>query len=135
VATSGQGHIERQFVPIVAARMRRREFVALLGGVAAWPLAARAQRPDRVWRIVILHVVPPDASMGYAAFRERLHDLGYIEAQNCALEYRWSSHPEQLAALARELVNLAANVIVTGDATTTAAASRGTRNIPISRRS
>jgi putative ABC transport system substrate-binding protein len=112
--------------------MKRREFITLLAGAAAaLPLVARAQQPDRVWRIGVLHVVPPDASMGYAAFRERLRDLGYIEGQNCAVEYRWSSHPEQLVSLATELVNLGAKVIVTGDATTTAAASHGTRNIPI----
>jgi len=112
--------------------VNRREFITLVGGAAAaWPLAARAQRPDRVWRIGVLHVVPPDASMGYAAFRERLRDLGYIEGQNCVFEYRWSSHPEQLLSLATELANLGENVVVTGDATTTVAASHGTRNIPI----
>jgi putative tryptophan/tyrosine transport system substrate-binding protein len=67
--------------------MRRREFVALLGyTAAAWPLAAHAQQTERVWRIGVLHVVPPDASMGYAALRERLRQLGYVEGKNCALE-------------------------------------------------
>jgi ABC-type uncharacterized transport system substrate-binding protein len=84
-----------------------------------------------VWRIGVLHVVPADASMGYAALRERLRELGYSEGNNSALEYRWSDHPEQLVSLAGELAKLGANVIVAGDATTTAAASHGTRNIPI----
>jgi putative tryptophan/tyrosine transport system substrate-binding protein len=111
--------------------MRRREFITMLGAAAAWPLAARAQQSERVWRIGVLHVVPPGASMAFAAFRKRLRELGYIEGQNCVIEYRWSDQPEQFVSLVTELISLGVNVIVTGDATTTAAASHGTRSVPI----
>jgi ABC-type uncharacterized transport system substrate-binding protein len=62
--------------------MKRRAFIMLLGGAAvAWPLAARAQQPSRVWRIGILHGVPAEASVGVSAFRQRLGELGYVEGQ------------------------------------------------------
>jgi putative ABC transport system substrate-binding protein len=112
-----------------------REFIALLGGAATWPLAAHAQQAERVWRIGVLHVVPLGASLGYAAFRERLRDLGYIEGQNWVIAYRWSDQPEQLVSLGTELTGLGVNVIVTSDATTTDAASHATRNIRSLRRS
>jgi putative tryptophan/tyrosine transport system substrate-binding protein len=116
----------------MAINIGRRQFIVTLGGAAAaWPLAAPAQPAERVWRIGVLHVVPPGASLGYAAFRERLRDLGYIEGQNCFIEYRWSDQPEQLVSLGTGLTSLGVNVIVTGDASTTAAASHGTRSIPI----
>ena len=52
--------------------LKRRDFITLLGGAAAWPLAARAQQPSRIWRIGILHGIPSEVSMGVAAFRKRL---------------------------------------------------------------
>jgi putative ABC transport system substrate-binding protein len=112
--------------------MRRREFIVLIGGVAAsWLRTARAQPPERVWRIGILHVVPPDASTGYSVFRDRLRELGYIEGQNYIVEYRWSGQSEQLVSLVKELTSLTVDVIVTGDATTADAASHATKSIPI----
>jgi putative ABC transport system substrate-binding protein len=60
--------------------LRRREFITLVGGAVAWPLAARAQRPNRVWRIGVLSFGPPDSPYALA-FRQVLRDLGYIEAR------------------------------------------------------
>ena len=73
--------------------MRRREFITLLGGVAAaWPLAAREQQPDRVWRIGALmttSVSDPDAQPRVEAFERRLQELGWIVGRNLQIEYRW----------------------------------------------
>ena len=73
--------------------MRRRDFIALTGGAAAWPLAARAQQQGKIPRIGIID----DAPM-WNAFREGLRDLGYLEGQNIAFEYRHAGGvPERLA--------------------------------------
>jgi putative ABC transport system substrate-binding protein len=65
--------------------MKRREFITLIGGVAVWPLAARAQQPAMT-RVGIVTIQPRTASM-YAAFDQRLRELGYVEGQNLALHY------------------------------------------------
>jgi putative tryptophan/tyrosine transport system substrate-binding protein len=79
--------------------MRRRHFVKLVGGAAAWPLAARAQQSVPV----VLNIALP-AEMAYraVAFLEGLKQQGYVEGQNVAIEYRWAEgHLERLPALAR----------------------------------
>jgi hypothetical protein len=76
--------------------MRRREFIALLGVAVAWPQAACPQR-ERVWQIGILHVVPPDASMGYAAFRGRLGAKVIVTGDattNCSRQSWHEKHPD-----------------------------------------
>jgi putative tryptophan/tyrosine transport system substrate-binding protein len=95
--------------------VRRREFVTLLGGAAAWPLNARAQEGARIPRIGYLS--PGSASAGFQArddaFRQALRDLGYVEGRSIAIEYRFAEGRfDRLAELAAELVRLKVDVIV-----------------------
>src|SRR5262249_5793188 len=108
--------------------MRRREFITLLGsGVAGWPLAARAQQPNRLWRIGIIG----DAAI-WDHFRQELRDLGYIEGRNIVIEYRSTEErPERLATAATELARLPVDVIVTYGSPATQAAKQATATIPI----
>src|SRR5438132_2465823 len=72
--------------------MRRRKFIALLGGAAAWPLAARAQQPDRMRRIGVLMHLPendPEAQARMRAFRQGLQQLGWVEGRNVRIDYRF----------------------------------------------
>ena len=74
--------------------MRRREFITLLSGAAAWPLAARAQQTDRVLRIGVLMAVPEDDGEYHAflaAFRDGLQKLGWVEGRNIRIDYRWGA--------------------------------------------
>ena len=112
--------------------MKRRQFITLLGGAAAVCFgSALAQQPDRVWRIGILHGLPQEASTGVAAFRQRLSELGYLEGQNTAIEYRWSDQADRLSLLAAALTEMKVDIIVVGDGTTAKAAKQATREIPI----
>jgi len=116
--------------------MRRREFIALLGGAAAaWPLAARAQQPAMP---VIGFVSSYSSSDAFAqrllaAFHQGLKQAGYVENQNVAIEYRWAgSEYERLTALATELARRPVNVIATGSSSLAVlAAKTATTTIPI----
>src|SRR6516165_5768028 len=88
--------------------MRRREFITLLGGTAAWPLAARAQQPGKVWRIGMLDTSSQEFNeANLAAFRQGLRELGYFEGQNLTIEYRTNAGlSERLPDLVSELLRL-----------------------------
>ena len=84
--------------------MRRREFITLLGGAAAWPLAARAQQPKLPTIGFLGTTTPSVASQWNAAFVQRLRELGWIEGRTVAIEVRWAEgRGERYAEIAAEL--------------------------------
>jgi putative ABC transport system substrate-binding protein len=95
--------------------MRRREFIGLLGGAAAWPLAASAQQPGKWPTIGFLGSSTPSAWAPWtAAFLQRLRELGWIEGRSIAIEYRWAQgRNERGAEIAAEFARLKVDVIVT----------------------
>ena len=113
--------------------MKRRDFITLLGGAAAaWPLAARAQQPGKLPRIGILSPAASETAATLTAFREGIRNLGYVEGQTIALDFRLSQGiMDALPALATELVRIPVTVIVTDSTTATLAAFDATRTIPI----
>ena len=113
--------------------MRRREFITLLGGAAVWPLAARAQQMGKVPRIGYLGSSSPSLEPHFVeAFRQKLRELGHIEGENIAIEYRWAEGQDgRLPDLAAELVRLQPNVIVTAGTPGALAAMQATKTIPI----
>jgi putative ABC transport system substrate-binding protein len=117
----------------MATHIGRRELLAVLSGAAAaWPLGARAQQPGKVPRVGILSPVGSEAAPELTAFRERLHDLGYIEGKTIALDFRLSKGVvDALPALAAELVRIPVNVIVTDSTNGMLAAFDATHTVPI----
>ena len=111
--------------------MKRREFMALLGGAAAWPLAARAQQAGKLPTIGFLGADASAFSPWTAAFVARMRELGWIEGRTIAIEYRWSEgRTERYAEIAAEFVRLKVDVIVTvGSAVPSV--KRATAAIPI----
>jgi ABC-type uncharacterized transport system substrate-binding protein len=102
--------------------MKRRQFITLLGGaVTAWPLAARAQQPERMRRIGVLTTLAEKDSEGQlraAAFRQELQKLGWIEGRNIRSEYRWAAgDPDRLRAHAQELAEMAPEVMLAANNT------------------
>ena len=116
--------------------MRRRGFIALLGGAAAWPLTVRAQQPERMRQIGVLMGYAesdPDAQARLAAFRDGLQKLGWAESRNIQIDTRWPipADLESMERFAKELVALQPDVILSHITPTTAALLQQTRTIPI----
>jgi ABC-type uncharacterized transport system substrate-binding protein len=116
--------------------MRRRDFITLLGGAAAaWPLAARAQQPERVRRIgVLLNATAdnPDYQAWVGAFRQALQELGWVDGRNVRIDIHWATvNPADIRRQAAELVALAPEVILAPGTTTVGPLIRATRTVPI----
>jgi ABC-type uncharacterized transport system substrate-binding protein len=109
--------------------VKRREFIGLVGGVAAWPLTASAQQQGKIVTIGILAIEPWSP---IDTFRRALHDLGYIEGKNVRFEYRYAKGDnERLPELANDLVSLNVDVILTWGTNAVLAAKQATATIPI----
>src|SRR5215831_9870976 len=114
-------------------RIRRRNFITLLGGAAAWPIAARAQQREKLPIIGILGSATP-ATLGQlvAVLIERLRRLGWIDGRTVAIETRWAEgRAERFTQIAAEFVRLNVSIIVTGGTETVEAVKRATSIIPI----
>jgi len=116
--------------------MKRRNFIAFLGGATAWPLAARAQQPERTRRIGVLMASAADdleSQARIAAFLQGLQQLGWTDGSNLRIDTRWATtNPDELRRHAAELVALAPDVLVAATGTTTVAPLlQATRTMPI----
>src|SRR5262245_19565294 len=115
--------------------MKRREFITLLTGTAtAWPLAARAQRPERTRRIGVLmnfEEGDPDTKERLAGFRHELERLGWSDGRNVRIDYRFAPAGVQAPLFAKELLALQPDVILAVSTPITAALQRETRAVPI----
>src|SRR6266508_386392 len=104
--------------------IKRREFIALVGGAAAaWPLAARAQQPDRMRRIGVLMYLAADDAEGQArlaAFTQALKQLGWSDGRNLGIDTRWAT-ADDIRRHAAELAALAPDVLLAGTGTATVA--------------
>jgi putative ABC transport system substrate-binding protein len=113
--------------------MNRRDFITLLGGVAAWPLAARAQQVERMRRIGFLLGNSKDETQeGLAAFTKALQEFGWTEGRNLRIDYRWAAADvDRIHAFAKELVGLQPDLILGQTTPVVAALRRETTTIPI----
>jgi putative ABC transport system substrate-binding protein len=113
--------------------MRRRDFIKVMVGSAAWPLAARARQPGEVPTIGFLGSTTASiASQWVAVFVQRLRELGWIEGHTVAIEYRWAEgRKERAAELAAELVQLKVDLIMTYGTQCALAAKQATNSLPI----
>jgi putative ABC transport system substrate-binding protein len=113
--------------------IKRRQFITLLGGAAAWPLAARAQPAAKLPTIGFLGGTTPSAQTHWtAAFVQRLRELGWIEGRTVAIEYRWAEgRSERAADIAAEFVRLKVGVVITGGTALVISAKQATSTIPI----
>jgi putative tryptophan/tyrosine transport system substrate-binding protein len=121
--------------PELGADMRRREFITLLGGAAAWPLAVDAQQVDRVRRIgVLLPLVQDDpvARAQVGAFLTALHQAGWTDGGNARIEIRWAGPtPSDIRRHAAALVALGPEVVLAYGSSTVGPLLQNTRTVPI----
>jgi putative tryptophan/tyrosine transport system substrate-binding protein len=117
----------------MASHIRRRKFLATLGGAAAWPFAARAQQSTKLPTIgFLVSGTPSSHGQWVAAFVRRLHELGWIEGRTVAIEYRWAEgRNERFAEIATKFVERKVDVIVTSATAPVMAAKQATSVIPI----
>jgi putative ABC transport system substrate-binding protein len=115
--------------------MRRRQFIAGLGGAAAWPAVARAQQGERVRRVGVLwslSEIDPNIKFAHSAFMRGLAELGWTEGRNVRIDVRWAgASVDRVRAYAKELVGLQPDVILADGTPITAAIQRETSTIPI----
>src|SRR5271156_2493097 len=116
--------------------MRRREFVSLICGAAAWPFAARAQQADRIRRIGVLMLYPENDPQGQrraTAFQEGLHKLGWVVGRNVQIDFQWGfGDADWLRSAAAQLLRLAPDVILangTGSQDDAAGDPHGSRHL------
>ena len=109
--------------------MKRRAFIAGLGGAAAWPMVARAQQHPKVPRIGFLGLAPEFS--GVDALQAGLRDLGYVDGSSVQIDWRWAERVDQLPELAAELVRMNVDLIVAPSSTFVEAARQATKTIPI----
>src|SRR5262249_37145923 len=115
--------------------MKRRQFITLMGGAAAWPLAARAQQAERMRRIGVLMSYAADDPAGQArllAFAQELAQSGWIDGRNVRIAVRWGAvDPERIRSYAAELVALAPDVILATGSAIVGSLLQATRAVPI----
>jgi putative ABC transport system substrate-binding protein len=113
--------------------MRRREFITLLGGAAAWPIAVRGQQGDRVRRVGwLIPGTESDSAAAMAALQEALAKLGWIEGRNLRIDRRFAANdPDRIRASAAQLVRLSPDAILTGGGAAIRALQQQTQTIPI----
>ena len=113
--------------------MKRREFITLIGGMAAWPLATRAQQPERMRRVgVLMNVDDADNRANYAAFLQAFQQLGWIDGQNVRIETRWAGgSASDLRKYATDIVALAPDVIFANATAAMTPLLQATHTVPI----
>jgi putative ABC transport system substrate-binding protein len=115
--------------------IRRREFIPLLGGAAAWPLATHAQQGNRARRIGVLMPFDekdPEGKLRYSAFAQALAGLGWTDGRNVRMDLRWAGgDTNRMRVLARELIGMQPDIILADSTAAVVAVQRETRTIPI----